>query len=108
MAQTSVKSIAMSSFSSASLTGSYQVVNTGGIPKACFLLRVTNAGSTTVTFSLDGVSDTDQVPAGQSCAVNAQANGQPSAQEALWAIGTTIYVKGTAGTGNISVSGYYV
>lgn len=108
MAKTAIKTIPMASFNSASLTSSYQLVNTGGTPNACFTLRITNAATTAVTFSFDGTTDADSIASNQTATLEGQANAQPGANLALFALGTTVYVKGTAGTGTITLAGYYV
>jgi len=108
MAQTSVKAIPLKSFASASLTASYQAIYSGGLPAACFYLRIQNQSSTAITVSYDGVTDHLYLPTLAEERLNAQANAQPNAQGALVPKGTVVYVKGTAGTGSVYLSGYYV
>lgn len=105
-----VFAVPLSTFSSASVSGSYQVVNTGGLPNACFFLRIVNDSTKAVTVSYDGTNDHEYIPANTVSApleVNAETNAQPKSVIALFPIGFTVWIKGTAGTGTISVSGYY-
>jgi hypothetical protein len=108
MAKNSVHAIALTSFNSASLTSSYQAINASGFEKAIFFLRIVNDSSVNITISYDGVTDHEFIVDGSVFELATQTNGQPGAQVALFSVGTVVYVKGTAGTGTITVSGYYV
>lgn len=99
--------ITLTSIDSATVTGSYQAINSSGLPKACFLLRITNASNKDVTVSFDGSTDQEYVVAGTSLPLNFQTNAQPNTNIANMAQGTKVYVKGAAGTGSIFLSGYY-
>lgn len=99
--------LTMVTFNSADLTGSYQDISNGGIAHACFLLRITNAATTTIAISFDGVHDHDLVNADSDISLNFQTNAQPLTNIANMAAGTKVYAKGTAGTGTIGLAGYY-
>lgn len=108
MASDTVKSVPLSIFSSASLSGTYQAMNSGGLPNACFLVKISNGGGTDIFISYDGTNDAEMVRANSDFVLPSQSNSQPNAQKALSPKGRVFYVKGTAGMGNISLSGYYV
>jgi len=108
MAQDTVKALALTSIASSTLTTSYKPINASGFEAAPFLIRIMNASTQAVTVSLDGVNDHDFVLSNSTDTIPSQANSQPKAQVALFAKGTVIYVKGTAGTGTIYLSGFYV
>ena len=108
MAQNRVKPIALQSFASSSLTTSYQALNPTGLDGACFRISIINTGSTTITLSYDGVNDHEIVTSSSRLDIEFQNNAQPNAWTALLSKGLVIYLKGTAGTGTIYLSGYYV
>lgn len=99
--------ITMTNIASSAVTGSYQAINSTGFPFACFLIDITNASTTDVTISFDGTNDHEYVIHGTNKILNFQTNSQPNNNISKMAIGTVVYVKGTAGTGNIYVSGFY-
>ena len=103
-----IKAIPLTNIASSALTTSYQAINSTGLPNACCLLRLVSTSSTSVTISYDGVNDHEFLLDGESFNINAQANSQPVSLTANFPIGTKVYAKGTAGTGNIYLSGYYV
>lgn len=108
MAKNSCKALALSTFSSASLTASYQAINAAGFLKAPFFIRVINGGTTDITLSFDGTTDNEFVfKNGGIYELNSQQNSQPMNWVCKWPVGTVVYIKGTAGTGTISLSGYY-
>lgn len=108
MAQSNVKPLILKTFNSASLTSSYAAVNPLGLDGAVFNLFIINDGSTPVTISYDGVTDHDYLPDIATRIIDFQNNAQPMSMLALLKKGTVIYVKGTAGTGTIAISGFYV
>lgn len=101
-----IQAIPLSTFASASVTASYQAIN-AGLPNSVFLLRIINASNKDITISYDGVHDNDYIIAGTVLSINGQANAQPNNFLANWAQGTIVYVKGTAGTGNVYIAGYF-
>jgi hypothetical protein len=108
MAQNSVKPFVLSSVLSSTVTALYAPLNGTGFIQAPFFIRINNASSMGITISYDGVNDHEFIPSGTIFQLNAQTNAQPNAQTALFPKFTIVYVKGTAGTGNIYLSGYYV
>jgi hypothetical protein len=103
----SVQAIALTNIASSTLTTSYQAINPLGLTQACFLIRVMNSSTQAVTLSYDGVTDHEFILASSTLQIESQANSQPNNNIAKFAANTVIYVKGTAGTGNIYLSGYY-
>jgi hypothetical protein len=108
MAQTSVKSFVLSNVLSSAVTALYAPLNGTGFTHAPFLIRIINASSAAITISYNGVDDNEFIPANGVFELPSQTNSQPNAQVALFSKGTIVYIKGTAGTGNIYLSGYYV
>lgn len=107
MAKNVVQIATLATFSSASLSVSYQAVNSGGLPAGCFLVRIINAASTAITISYDGTTDHEFVGANSFLELNLQSNSQPNGFIANMKKGTVVYVKGTAGAGTIAVAAYY-
>lgn len=101
-----VKAIPMTTFNSAGL-GAYQAMNAGGLPQACFLIKIVNDSNTDAIFSFDGVNDHDVVPATATDMYPFQSNAQPKSYVALMKKGTVFYIRGAAGVGNIYLVGYY-
>lgn len=109
MAQTNVKAVTLSTFNAAALNNvAFQAINAAGLTAACFFIRVVNDSNTDIFISLDGINDHEYVPQTSEFDFPAQANAQPNAFGALIAKGTIIYVRGVAGVGTITLSGYYV
>jgi hypothetical protein len=108
MAQNSVKPLLLSSLASASVTANYAAVNGAGFAHPPFLIRIINGSNMAITVSYNGIDDHEFVPANSVFQLPCQENAQPSAQVALFPKNTKVYVKGTAGTGTVYVSGYYV
>ncbi len=102
-----VKAVPLDDINSATLTGTYAIVNSGGLPNPCFLLRIMNASTQPVTISYDGSVDHEVVLANSTLVVNAQNNAQPASYVANFPRGFTVWAKGTAGVGLIYVSAYY-
>jgi len=103
----SIKEIPLQSINSTSLSGTYQAINPGGLANACFLLRIINGGNTAITISYDGVNDHDAVFAASILEVQGPVSAIPNAPGGLFAAGTVVYAKGTAGaSGTIAVAGY--
>ncbi len=103
----SMHAIALTSIDSATLSGSYQVVNSSGLSNACSIVRLVNASNVGVTVSYDGSTDNDYLRANSDIQLSFQANSQPSSAIANLSKNTHVYVKGSAGTGLIYLSGYY-
>lgn len=110
MQKDKVLPIVMVSFDSATLTGSYQSVNssTSGLPFPLVILKVVNDATTAVTVSYDGTNDHDYAPIGGQFVYDYQSNKQPQNDRSILAKGTQVYVKGTAGVGTIKLIGWYI
>lgn len=102
-----IAAIPMTSIESTTVTGTYAVINAGGTPQACFLIRIINDSDEDVTVSYDGVNDADYIPTMTSIQLPLQTNSQPNNNVALLTKGTQVWVKGTMGTGYVYLSGYY-
>jgi len=108
MAQNSVKPFTLSSILSSTVTGLYAPLNGTGFQQAPFFIRIVNASTTAITISYNGVNDHEFIPSNGVFELPSQTNSQPNGHVALFPKNTIVYVKGTAGTGNIYLSGYYV
>lgn len=102
-----VQATGLTSIDSAGFTGAYQVINTLGLPKGCFLIRIINNSNVGVTVSYDGALDNDFVRAGESMTLNFQTNSQPNNHVAKLPAGTKVYVKAAAGAGLVYLTGYF-
>lgn len=102
-----VNAIPLTNIASSTVSGTYQAINTSGLDHPCFLVRIINNSTQDVTISYDGTTDNDYLRTTESLPLNFQTNGRPSNNVANLPKGSKIYVKGTAGTGNIYVAGYY-
>ena len=103
----SVHAIELASIASGSVSASYAVIDSSGIEKACFRLKVVNNSDKDVTVSFDGSTDHEYIVNATTEQFPAQDYAQPPNWVSLWPVGTKVYVKGVAGTGNIYLSGYY-
>lgn len=108
MAQNSVKPLKLTNILSSALTALYTPIDNKGFAESPFFIRINNAGSTAITVSYNGIDDHEFIPANSIFELPSQTNSQPGAQIALFPKRTVVYVKGTAGIGNIYLSGYYV
>jgi hypothetical protein len=103
---TIIKWDALRSLSSASVTGTYGKVGTAfTFPPR--LVKIINNSTQDVTVSVDGINDHDYVPAGGFTLYDIGTNRGNSASESNIQQGTQIFVKGTAGTGNVYVVTLY-
>ena len=107
MPRNTISALALTHIASSTVTGSYKPINPNGMEGACFFIRINNASDENITLSYDGVTDNEYVFADTSLEVSSQLNSQPNNKLCLFPKGQIIYVKGTAGTGNIYLSGYY-
>lgn len=103
----SVAAIPLTSIDSATFTGNYQLVNSGGLPQSCFVIGITNNSTKDITISYDGTTDNDFVQTMQGSNLPVQSTAQPNNYTALFPKGTRVWVKGSAGTGLVYLSGYY-
>jgi hypothetical protein len=108
MAQNSVKPFPLSTIASSAVIAEYRPLNGTGFEQAPFFIRINNASSTAITVSYDGINDHEFLAANTVFELPSQTNSQPNAHIALFPKYTVVYIKGTAGTGAIYLSGYYV
>lgn len=102
------KAAIITSILSTALTADLAPINTDGLPAACFMLRLTNGGTTVVSVSFDGVNINEVVLPGDTFPLATQTNAQPPNYVNLWPKGMIVYVSGTAGTdGSVYLSAYY-
>jgi hypothetical protein len=102
-----VAAIPMIAFASSGITADYLPLNPLGLTAACFFVKVINTSTEDITISYDGVNDGDYIVSDSTLFLPLQSNSAPNNYLANLAQGTRIYAKGTAGTGNIYVVGYY-
>lgn len=103
----SIHAVPLASFNSASVSGMYQPIITGGLAKSCYVLRIINASTKDITISFDGSNDADYIVSATTAVLPEIYALIPNTNSAQFAQGTQIYLKGTAGTGTIYVAGYY-
>ena len=108
MAQNSVKAIDLTIVDSAVILGAYAVAADVVIEKALFYIRIVNDATTAITISYNGIDDHEYIAPNSFFELNAQANSQPNNQVCLFSVNSTVFIKGVAGVGSISISGYYV
>lgn len=107
-AKNSVHAIEMVSIDVSEFTGVddyFELTNDGGLPHACFILRLINDSDTDVFVSHNGIEDNDYCIAGTDIQITV-----PNSQvdRANFQKGGTVYVAGaTQGTGRIYLAGYY-
>lgn len=106
--KSSISPIPLQTIAASTFTGAYQELSAaGGIPQAVQSLCISNGTSVAVTVSYDGTNDHDFIPSGIVRDMYFQTNSQPNTSIAKLAKGTPVYVKAAAGTGTISLSGWY-
>lgn len=89
------------------MTSSYQAVITGGLPFPLMMMKLTNNSNEDITISYNGITAHEYIPAMTQAIFDFQSNAGGGNNEAKVAAATNIYVKGTSGTGNFYVSGWY-
>ena len=107
MAINRIKALILKSVASSAVTGTYAALNPLGAEGACFMLRIANLSDTAVTVSYDGTNDNEVVLDNETLNISTNSLGVPAGRVALFPIGQKVYVKGSAGTGTIYLSGYY-
>lgn len=108
MAQNRVVALIRTTLAGSALTSSYQAINASGLDGACFQITITNTTNGAIDISYDGTNTHDIVVGSSSITIMAQANAQPTGWTALFQKGLVVYVKGSMGSGNIYLTGYYV
>ncbi len=103
-----IKAIPYSAIAATTLSAVYQPFSLSGLPAACFMLRINNLSNSVITISYDGTNDHDQIDTRDTLQVyGGWGSSQPNNNTALWSKGQLVYVKGTVGTGTITLCGYY-
>lgn len=97
--------IEITSVASSGLTGTYVLKKTLEQPLA--ILKIVNNSNQLVEISWDGSADHDVVRANDTFILNAATNSEGPENRSLVPDKTRIYMKGTAGTGNIYIGGFY-
>lgn len=98
----------MATFASSSLTGSYQAINSSGFPEQMLSIDIYNKSSTDITVSFDGTTDNLYIPTGTARTFSSNAISSQTADSVKFPKGLVVYVKGTAGTGNVYLTGFYL
>jgi hypothetical protein len=96
--------VEMHTFDTSTLTGSYQVVSSGGFSDDLIVYKMYNGGSEDVTISYDGSTDHDVIPSGGFFILDIQANA--TGNRAAWPAGRELFVKGSASAGTLYETGY--
>lgn len=110
MAQDRVRALVLSSFDTATASGTLQQMNTGGLDEACTFLHLVNNSSVDVLISFDGVNNHFFLQSSTQLSLPAQTNSQPTNYRQMFAKGMGVWVAsntGGAGTGSIYLSGLY-
>lgn len=98
-------------FNTATLSGTYAALNGSGFTRDIKMLKIYNAGTTGIDISYDSTTDHDYFPAGATIIMDLQANhdcdSAYSSGKKTGRQGQIIYGKGTAGTGNLYIIGFY-
>lgn len=102
-----IKAIPLTTLSAAGLGASYQAINPDGLDQSCIILRINNDSNVAITISFDGVTDHEYLGSQETLHIDAQTNSLPQPEVCVFAKGTKVYVKGTAGMGTLAVSAYY-
>lgn len=93
----------LKSIASSTVSGTYQPVGSSGAAYMVRILRVLNNSTQDVTISWDGIHDHDYIPTLKEVTYQAGTQRGNSSDSMNIAQGTQLYVKGTAGTGNVYV-----
>lgn len=97
-------------FDSSTLTTSYATLNTTGFGDDIKILKIYNGSTVGFDISYDGVTDHDYFPAGATIIIDLQTNHSDNSAYGAGTLygrkGQIIFGKGTAGTGNLYISGY--
>jgi len=108
MGKDRVKAIELQTVDSADIAAdTWTAFNTAGLDGACFFIKVNNDSTGGVYISYDGVTAHDFVHSYSDYSVNFQTNASPNNNVSKMPKGTIVYVQGTAGQGNIYLSGFY-
>ena len=95
----------LQSIASSTITGSYQLLGTA-LTKPVRLVKIVNNSTQDVTISWDGINDHDFQAAGSGSIYDVGTN-RGNATSSMDAPPLSLYVKGTAGTGNIYLATFF-
>lgn len=103
--------ITMAVFNTATLTGTYSSLNGTGFSADIKMLKIYNASNVGITISYDnGATDHDFIPPVSTFILDIQANHADNSAYGAGTLngrtGQIIMGKGSAGTGNLYISGY--
>lgn len=102
--------IPLAVFNSAGLVGTYAALNGTGFASPIKVLKIYNGSTVGITISFDGVNDHDYYPSGATLIIDIQSNHGTDAVNAMgmWRgrQNQILYGKGSAGTGNLYISGF--
>ena len=91
------------------LTNEYTLLNTGGLPNACYQLRFTNTSLNTIIISFDGINDHLTLLSDDVFFLPTMYASIPNNKTALWPSGQFIYARSaTADEGGLFISGIYL
>jgi hypothetical protein len=93
-----IKAIQLTGINSSSMGVTFKEIG-DPLTVSCELIRIVNASDKDITISLDGDLPHDYVPASTTLEL--------SLPEGSFAVGSSFYARGTAGTGIIYLSGYW-
>jgi|AntAceMinimDraft_17_1070374.scaffolds.fasta_scaffold253421_1 hypothetical protein len=106
-----VQHIPMITYNTAGINGTFASLNGTGFPTDIKLLVVYNGGTNAVTISFNGVDDGHYFPPLSTFTFDIQTNhacnSAYSSGTKVARKGQIIFGKGTAGTGNLYIMGYY-
>ncbi len=113
MSATRVQAVQLSVLDASTINAlTFTAINPTGLSHSCFLLRIINASTTPVLISYNnGTNQHDYVGASTTSASVLQLPAQSNARNGVvgnFAKGLIVSVAGTAGVGNIYLSGYYI
>jgi hypothetical protein len=105
-----LQAIPLTTYDTSGLSGSYAAMNGSGTENRLKILKLFNASDTDVTISYDNSTDHDFIQSGATLIIDCQANNDRASHGGgSWHIAKSqiIYGKGSAGTGNLYIIGYY-
>lgn len=101
-----IEPVVRHTFDTSTLTGSYQLLSSGGFSSDLAIYKMYNSGSTDIDISYNGVDDHDICPAGGTFVLDIQANKE--GDKAAWPVGRETFIKGTASVGTLYETGYSI
>ena len=109
MANDFLSAVDLEAISTATLSGTFQLVIPGGLEEACVAVILTNQSDNTVFVSYDGVNDHEVVRPFSDKNLPPQTNSQPNNKKAFFRKGQEFWVRSvTNNAGAFFISGYYL